>query len=322
MHSPKRLLPLLVMLSTLQNVQAATTKIENTAQQDGIVKSKVLTLTSFFKPIRNKESLNEGLSGVTYQFTGSPTDTVGLIRLCTATDSTCGTCNSGVVVIDTGTPLNYNQTYVVLDSSMAAYLSDQGSSAGNYNIGMYVQSSSANCSDTLCGTNADTGSNLLCMQATYDGMNVTATAQTDNGMANLNMPSLIVNPGFETGDFTGWTVNGDNIDVISSNVHSGTYAVRMGTVGTDGTLTQNITLPSAGNYRLSFWLATGGSGPSHFSVTIGGNTVYNVTDPSSSGYVQLVFTANLPAGSTSLEFAAQNDPSYFYIDDINLIFLG
>ena len=41
---------------------------------------------------------------------------------------------------------------------------------------------------------------------------------------------LVVNGGFETGDFTGWTLNGHNtLNFVSSeNPHSGTYSAQAG----------------------------------------------------------------------------------------------
>ena len=56
---------------------------------------------------------------------------------------------------------------------------------------------------------------------------------------------LVVNGGFETGDFTGWTVNASST-FVSRTVNSGTpvtpisglYSAWLGQVGSDGTISQ------------------------------------------------------------------------------------
>lgn len=46
----------------------------------------------------------------------------------------------------------------------------------------------------------------------------------------ISAPNLIVNPGFETGDFTGWSGDIDNYEVanVTAYVHSGDYAATTG----------------------------------------------------------------------------------------------
>jgi len=62
----------------------------------------------------------------------------------------------------------------------------------------------------------------------------------------------IVNGGFETGDFTGWTVTGKTAIVKTS--HTGSFAARVGSTSpsTSSTVAQTFTVPAAGG-RLSFW---------------------------------------------------------------------
>lgn len=56
--------------------------------------------------------------------------------------------------------------------------------------------------------------------------------------------NLIVNCGFETGDFTGWTQSGNTGGTSVTNnpadVWSGTFAASLGPVGSDGFLTQSF----------------------------------------------------------------------------------
>jgi hypothetical protein len=67
-------------------------------------------------------------------------------------------------------------------------------------------------------------------------------------------PNPIVNPGFETGNISGWTTAGTT-SVVSGGAHSGTYSARVGgtspTSG-DSSISQTFTVPT-GQAQLSFW---------------------------------------------------------------------
>ena len=56
--------------------------------------------------------------------------------------------------------------------------------------------------------------------------------------------NVIVNCGFETGNFTGWTQGGNTtfmgVTFISTYVNSGTYGAQLGPIGSDGTLSQSF----------------------------------------------------------------------------------
>src|SRR5207248_9625376 len=79
--------------------------------------------------------------------------------------------------------------------------------------------------------------------------------------------NLIVNPGFETGSFSGWTFNpgpSSASTVDNSNPHTGTYAAVLdapGTVGAppDEELSQTVVTTPGTFYDVSFWLANSGS---------------------------------------------------------------
>ena len=156
-------------------------------------KDERLTLSAFFKPISHNKT-RFGVNSLHYIFSGATADTINTIRLCNATDATCGTCNTAFTLITAGTSIPYSTggtTYGVSAASVAAYLAGQSMGNGSYNIGMYVQSSTANCSGSYCSTNTGSNAHLLCMQATYSGGTVTALAQSDNGNAVLNTPAAL-----------------------------------------------------------------------------------------------------------------------------------
>lgn len=145
-------------------------------------------------------------------------------------------------------------------------------------------------------------------------------------------PNLIVNGGFETGDFTGWTPNAVSFPMypVTSPVEEGNYAVQIAgysienfpALGGPATLTQVVTDAPSQSYELSFWIYQQNMGPiTFFDVTWDGSTVVSMSYPASdSGDIPYVnFTVNvLGTGSDTLQFISANDPGYTYLDNVSL----
>lgn len=143
--------------------------------------------------------------------------------------------------------------------------------------------------------------------------------------------ALVVNGGFETGDFTSWTLVGDPsanvVDDIVNNpqfVHSGKFGAHLGQVGLPlGTLSQSVaTIPGA-YYLLSFWLGSGQPGtptgtPNEFSVSWNGNTLMDVTDIGVIGWTNAQFVVSAITNSTELEFGFRDDPWGLGLDDVSV----
>ena len=89
---------------------------------------------------------------------------------------------------------------------------------------------------------------------------------------------LVENGGFETGNFTDWTLSGntESTSVTRGNsfyVHTGNYGVELGPPGSPGYLSQTVTTVSGQAYALSLWLRNGyGSTPNWFQVQWNGTT--------------------------------------------------
>src|SRR5208283_5928083 len=86
---------------------------------------------------------------------------------------------------------------------------------------------------------------------TYDPQFIVGTL---SGQANL-----VVNGGFETGDFTDWTVTGGGNfvdDGSSSGItpHTGNYVAEFGASGEIDYLSQTLSTTHGASYLLSFWL--------------------------------------------------------------------
>lgn len=143
--------------------------------------------------------------------------------------------------------------------------------------------------------------------------------------------NLVQNGGFETGDFTAWTLAGDLAFVGVCDVSScpgnfapyqGQFSAYFGPVGDTATITQNIPTTALTMYTLTFFLANPvGGTPNYFEVDFGvGATavVFNLTNSVAFGWTQysLVYTASGP--STPLEFTFRNDPAYWFLDDVEI----
>jgi PEP-CTERM motif len=130
--------------------------------------------------------------------------------------------------------------------------------------------------------------------------------------------NLVMNCGFETGDFTGWNLDGDTTfdAVTTANPNSGLFSAQEGAVGDLGGFDQ-VVATGSGNYNLSYWLYSDGNTPNAFQVLIGGNLVVNDSDLGSFGYTQFTipFTAS---GPTDIEFLFRDDPGFLFLDDTSV----
>jgi hypothetical protein len=143
--------------------------------------------------------------------------------------------------------------------------------------------------------------------------------------------NLVVNPGFETGDFTGWTLGGDTrLCLVSTFMpHSGGFSAQLGTptVNSPGTLDQTITTVVGQMYHVDFWLANDlNSNPpvNAFSASFAGVSILSLVNASSFPYTHEI-SGNITATSTSsdLHFSFFNNrhnftASYWYLDDVSV----
>jgi hypothetical protein len=145
-------------------------------------------------------------------------------------------------------------------------------------------------------------------------------------------PGGIVNGGFETGSFSGWTTGGIATS-ISTTAHSGTYAGQAGSTSPtngDSTIAQTFTVPT-GNNTLTFWYRVVCPDTVTFdwaTATLKDNTANTTTTPlgktctNTGAYAKV--TASVTAGhSYTLTLVSHDDnyatdPTYTLFDDVAL----
>jgi hypothetical protein len=138
---------------------------------------------------------------------------------------------------------------------------------------------------------------------------------------------LVVNGGFETGNFSGWTISGAGtlgVDYGITTVipHSGTYAAWFGNPTGLTFLSQVIPTVPGQVYEASFWGANNNQGyPAQNEIQVYWNGTLELdgndvgTFPWS--FEEGIFTAT--GTTTEIKFGFENGPGWFNIDDVDVV---
>jgi hypothetical protein len=137
--------------------------------------------------------------------------------------------------------------------------------------------------------------------------------------------SLIVNGGFETGDFTGWVADAVSFPMGVGGppftpVNSGDFAAQIAgfSFGPD-TLSQTVADTAGQNYILSFARLVGDGAPTvSLDVTWNGNSIFSELNPATVNVYQTFAFNVVGTGTDALVFTSANDPSFTYLDDVSL----
>jgi len=147
-------------------------------------------------------------------------------------------------------------------------------------------------------------------------------AQADN---------LVTNPGFETGDLTGWTLSGTDSSpsgnevyygVDAGDAHTGNYGAYFGPVGGVLNLSQILATTPGASYDVSFWLAEAPSEPSpyvnSFSASFGGSTLVSLAALPMTNYALYSYSGVATSSATTLLFSFRDDTGFLSLDDVSV----
>ncbi len=147
---------------------------------------------------------------------------------------------------------------------------------------------------------------------------------------NSALPNLVANCGFESGNFTSWTLsgydsspayNGIDYGVDVFDAHSGVYGAYLGGFGGVLNLSQPIPTTPGGRYTLSFWLAQSPAPASgylnSFNLSFGSAT-QSLAQAPTMPFTQYTIEAVASASTTPLTFGFRDDAGFFSIDDVSV----
>lgn len=166
-----------------------------------------------------------------------------------------------------------------------------------------------------------------------------------SGLAQLRQCSLqvgqelVLDGGFEAGDFSYWNLTGADTNVYNYNYvdfgndtsgtgylpYDGIYFAALGQASNLGYLTQPLSTRAGQFYLLSLWLANeAGATPNQFQIQWNSNAttsniLFNQVNMGTFDYSNLVFVVQATTNLTTLKLGFQNDIDYFSLDDVSVL---
>jgi PEP-CTERM motif len=134
---------------------------------------------------------------------------------------------------------------------------------------------------------------------------------------------MIINGGFETGDFSGWHVNDPSGGTFVTGAfpgyspHGGDEFAALGATGQLGSISQTLNTTAGTTYILDYFLASDGLTPNEFKVVWGGTTLFDQVNIPAQGYVEYTFQVTAASALTNLTFFERNDNGFLSLDDVS-----
>lgn len=158
---------------------------------------------------------------------------------------------------------------------------------------------------------------LVCTTVLLAGIPTAAAAQ-----------NLVTNPGFETGDFTGWTVEGPGTchGVDGVNPNTGMFGAFFCSTGNTSGISQMINTVAGQEYVFSYFLANTVAGApggprNSFEAYWDGNPVQFLFDIAVQGYTQYSFNVFATGALTEIAFEFRHDAAggFLEFDDVSVV---
>jgi len=151
--------------------------------------------------------------------------------------------------------------------------------------------------------------------------------------------NLVANCGFETGDFTSWTLSGNDVPGEAGNLYgvegqdlvdgispnSGSYQAFFATLDSNATkLSQDITTTAGDQYTITFWVAQDTASSSEYGnellASFGGTSLVDDSDVVVEGYTEYTYNVGPVSGSSNtLELTFGNGLGEFLLDDVSVV---
>jgi hypothetical protein len=134
----------------------------------------------------------------------------------------------------------------------------------------------------------------------------------------------VINGGFETGNFSGWTTVpnpiGSNFGVTSNplHVHSGTFSAFFASFdGFPDQIFQNVSVTNGAQFELSFWLDNDAlTGQDQMIAAWESGVIYRDSAPV--GWTQFSFVVTAHTATPQLLFGGFDSHDHSYLDDVSL----
>lgn len=143
------------------------------------------------------------------------------------------------------------------------------------------------------------------------------------GSAQAAPAITVVNGGFETGSFSGWTGTGDQTfngvqcPGPGPSVFQGNCSAFFGPIGTTGGISQVLSGFVIGDYyTVSYAFLSDGGTPSSFNATIDGQILTNLSNPAAGPYQVFSTVHRAIATSETLSFSFRDDPGFLLLDAV------